>query len=187
MTAKKSMRGVALDGKTLRFSHGNIGLFSQAGYEKLMEQKRIQMGAPIEADGLIANYLGNTDILNLALFYGLEADQPDIDLDDMSEMVDAWVESGHSHLELHRKIIEAFKLATNPSGVVSMLENWKISDRKAEVDETINKEIAKEKIEGMEKVLREAKEAKEAKEAEKEKEKEKKTDGPSSPVLVESS
>jgi len=184
MTVKKGMRGVPLDGKTLRFSHGNIGLFSQAGYEKLLELKRIQMGAPIEAYELIANYLGNTDILNLALFYGLEADQPDIDLDDMSEMVDAWVESGHSHLELHRKIIEAFKLATNPSGVVSMLESWKISDKKAEVDETINKEIAKEKIEGMEKLLREVKEAKEA---EKEKEKEKKTDGPSSPVLVESS
>ena len=185
MTAKKGMRGVLLNGKTLRFSHGNIGLFSQAGYEKLLELKRIQMGAPIEADELIANYLGNTDILNLALFYGLEADQPDIDLDDMSEMVDAWVESGHSHLELHRKIIEAFKLATNPSGVVSMLESWQISDKKAEVDDRLNKEAANERIEGVEKILREAKDRKE-KEME-EMKKKPKTSEPSSPDLPASS
>jgi hypothetical protein len=182
MTAKKSMRGVALDGKTLRYSHGNIGLFGQAGYEKLLELNRIPKGALIEAEVLIASYLDNASILELALFYGLEADQPYIDLDDMSSLVDAWIEAGHSLLDLHRKIIEAFKMATNPPGVAPMLENWKISDRKAEVDEKINKEIEKEKIEGMEKVLRDVKEAKEA-----EKEKEKKTDGPSSPVLVESS
>ena len=173
---KKGMRGVALDGKTLRFTHGNVGLFSQAGYEKLLDLKRIQMGSLIEADGLMASYLGNADILNLALFYSLKADQSDTKLDDMSSMVDAWTEAGHSLLELRRKIIEAFKLATDPSSVASMLESWKLSDKQAEAESAIEKAIAEERIEGTTKVLKEAK-----------KEKEKKTSGPSSPDLVESS
>lgn len=173
---KKGMRGVALDGKTLRFTHGNVGLFSQAGYEKLLEQKRIQMGSLIEADGLIGNYLGNADILNLALFYGLLADQSDAKLDDMSSMVDAWTEAGHSLLELRRKIIEAFKLATDPSGVVSMLENWKLSDKQEAIEDWRNSELAKERIESGETLQKKVKDLKKIK-----------TDGLNLPGLAESS
>lgn len=160
---KKGMRGVALDGKTLRFTHGNVGLFSQAGYEKLLQLDRINKGALVEADVLIASYLGNDFVLDLALFYSLKADQPEITLEDVSSMVDAWTEAGHSLLDLRRKIIEAFKLATDPSSVVSMLESWKLSDKQAEAESAITKAIAEERIEGTEKVLREAKEAKKEK------------------------
>jgi hypothetical protein len=168
MTTKKGMRGVALDGKTLRFTHENVGLFSQAGYEKLLNLDRINKGALVEADVLMASYLGNADILNLSLFYGLLADQPDVkskdmekDIKDISSMVDAWTEAGHSLLDLRRKIIEAFKLATDPSSVVSMLESWRNSDKQAEAESAIEKAIAEERIERTTKILKEAKTEKE--------------------------
>jgi hypothetical protein len=174
MAIKKGMRGVSLDGKTLRFTHGNVGLFSQAGYEKLLDLKRIQMGSLVEADALIGSYLANADILNLALFYGLLADQPETKLDDMSSMIDAWVEAGHSLLDLRRKVIEAFKLATDPSGVVSMLERWKLSDKQEAAENEIQKAITEERIEGAAKILKDAK-------------KKTKTDGLNLPDLEKSS
>jgi hypothetical protein len=129
---KKGLRGVPLDGKTLRYTHGNVGLFAQAGYEKLLEQDRIQKGAGIDSNYLMATYLTNEDILELALFYGLKADQPDVKLEDMAGLADTWAESGKSDMDLRRKILEAFNLATNPSGVASMIERWQASDRQEE-------------------------------------------------------
>jgi len=132
MITKKGMRGVALDGKTLRFSHGNVGLFAQDAYDHLLAQDKIGKGANITADYLMSTLLGSEDIMELALFYGLKLEHPDAKLEDMAGIADAWAEAGHSDMELRRKILEAFYLATDPSGVSSLQKRWTRFDQQEE-------------------------------------------------------
>lgn len=139
MTAKKGMRGIPFEGKTLRFTVPNVMEFEQDGYEKLLDLKRIQMGAAINSDALMAGYLTNLSILKLALFYGLKEEQPDITLDDIPALIDSYVSSGKSLVDLRRKITEAYALFADPSSVASLLESWRALDEKAKVDDAFQK------------------------------------------------
>lgn len=165
---KKGLRGIPLDGKTLRYTHGNVGLFAQAGYEKLVAQGRIAATANISANDLMSVFLINWDITVLALWYGLLADQPrpePVDdkkiAEEMGQIADAWTEAGNSDQELRRKILEAFYLATVPSGVPSMKERWQRLDQEEEESKTKDVEGRKEseKLTAMDKKIEAARNA----------------------------
>lgn len=135
--------------RTLKFSHSAIGDFEAEANAVLRSQRIIEPGNMIFADGLMASWLGNARVFSLALKCCLANDPPE----NVDVAIDSYIESGGSKLGLTRDILRAYRLATDPSSLVSLEKNWKLSDER----QSILTEAENQQITAIEKAIAEMK------------------------------
>jgi hypothetical protein len=125
---EKGLRTVSIEfgGKirTLKYPHAIIGDFEAAANAILREQRAIEPGVMLFADRIMLGWLENAKIFSLALTYGLKEDSPD----NVDAAIDSFIEAGGSKRDLIRNIITAYRYASDPSSVASLMRNWKLSD-----------------------------------------------------------
>lgn len=125
----KGLRGVSIEfaGKhrLLRFLHGLVADFEAEANKILLDRSAIEKGNYMFAEGLMTQWLGDSQIFSLALLFGLKHEDPDLTIEKVNEGIDNY-EAGIK--ELSRNVIEAFRLARDPSSVASLRESWKTYD-----------------------------------------------------------
>jgi hypothetical protein len=130
---EKGLRTVSIEfgGKTrtLKFGHAAIGDFEAEANQILRQQKAVEPGNMVFADGIMQTWLGNAKIFSMALRYAMLNDLPE----NIDAAIDSYIEAGNSKLELTRAVIRAYRMATDPSSLASLERNWKISDDRQKV------------------------------------------------------
>lgn len=159
---EKGLRTVSIEfgGKTrtLKFTHSIVGEF-EAEANQILRLLGVNRGGMLLADNLMATdengaitgYIAIAKIQSLALYYALKFDDPTISMDlidgkaatyaedgkikteAVQGHIDAYIENGGTILDLMRKVITAYRYATNPSFVASMIRNWKNYDGRMEI------------------------------------------------------
>jgi hypothetical protein len=141
-STSKGMRGVAIDfagkNRLLKYYHGPVGDLETRANEVLREMgaikdtvietpqgRRIEPGPVVFADGIFSQWLGNSKIFSLALLYGLKHEDAELTLEQVNEGIDNFT---NGLTELTRAMIEAFKMARDPSSVASLKQRWQNSD-----------------------------------------------------------
>lgn len=123
----KGMRGVSIEfaGKhrLLKFMHGPLGDFETEANAVL--RPNLTSGQKLFANALMGGWLGDAKIMALALLYGLKHEDADLTIEQVNEGIDNY--EGDLD-DLARKIILAFNMARNPSGVASLQASWKNLD-----------------------------------------------------------
>lgn len=134
---EKGLRTVTIEfaGKTrqLKYTHPVIGDFENVANSILRSAQVISEGKMLFADGIMDGWLGNARILSYALLYGLKHEDKELSLGTIDGAIDSFIEAGGNKQDLIRAIITAYRYATNPSSLVSMMRNWKISDDRLEI------------------------------------------------------
>jgi len=134
---EKGKRGVAIEfaGKhrLLKYPHGLVGDFEQIAYDSLKKSGLIERDkegniSVLFADALIPGWLGNAKVFSLALLYGLKHEDAELTIEVVDAGIDSYIEDGGSSQDLWRAIVEAYRLARDPSSVVSLKQNWKTLD-----------------------------------------------------------
>jgi hypothetical protein len=179
---EKGLRTVSIEfggrTRTLKFGHAVIGDF-EAKANEILRELGVSRGGMILADnlmstdenGMITGYIAISKIQSLALYYALKLDDPTISMDLIEGKpatyaedgkikteaiqggIDAYIENGGTMLELMRKVITAYRYATSPSFVASLMRNWKNYDDRVEILTAADND----KITAIEKAIAEAK------------------------------
>lgn len=130
----KGMRGVSIEfagkNRLLKYPHGLIGDLEQEANKILAPL--LGKGEMVFAPGIFGQWLGNSKIFSLALLYGLRHEDAELSIDQINEGIDAY-EGGLD--DLGRQMVLAFRMARDPSSVVSLQASWKNSDETREIME----------------------------------------------------